>query len=252
MKNKRNVIMALVAGCIIVPIIISQILRIPLGGWTIGDENSWVGFFGGYVGGIIGGLVAFFVARYQIDRNFEKQIANEEMNRFINQMPSIVKIKYELTKVHKCVKDLIEAIDIGKKIFKDKEDWLDDPFSMYQLNESNWNSLDSIDDVDICTGLVELKHKYIDLYTIMTFDIFGAGASLRRLEEEGSGVSFEKIKEASISAGKIHRIREERKIIINGDMLTKFSEDIENAIEILEILLQVIGEEKEERRKLIQ
>ncbi|MGD6967704.1 hypothetical protein ACQCVP_14850 [Rossellomorea vietnamensis] len=46
----------------VVPIILGQLLRIPTGGFTIGDESAWFGFFGNYSGGIIGGIVAYIIA----------------------------------------------------------------------------------------------------------------------------------------------------------------------------------------------
>lgn len=55
------------------PIIISQIIRIPLGNWTIGKEDSWVSFFGSYLGGIIGGIITLFVFKKTIEKQAEMQ-----------------------------------------------------------------------------------------------------------------------------------------------------------------------------------
>ncbi|WP_133257406.1 hypothetical protein [Planococcus halotolerans] len=49
------------------PSLISLILNIPIGKYTIGSEDAWVGFCGGYIGGIAGGIVAFYIAKLQID-----------------------------------------------------------------------------------------------------------------------------------------------------------------------------------------
>jgi hypothetical protein len=65
------------------PIIISQIIRIPTGSYTIGDENAWVGFLGNYSGGIIGGIVALVVARIQVNKEKElKEAEDKQMQQY--------------------------------------------------------------------------------------------------------------------------------------------------------------------------
>jgi|GEM_PF-7067674 hypothetical protein len=65
---------------IVFPISISQVIRIPLGNWTIGDGNAWVSFFGSYLGGIVGGIITLFVFKKTIEKQEEmqKSLKNEQ------------------------------------------------------------------------------------------------------------------------------------------------------------------------------
>ena len=42
----------------VLPIIISQVVRIPTGNWTIGKGDAWIGFLGGYFGAVLGGIIS--------------------------------------------------------------------------------------------------------------------------------------------------------------------------------------------------
>ncbi|MEC1714745.1 hypothetical protein [Schinkia azotoformans] len=61
---------------LVTPIILSQIIRLPFGYLTIGNEDSWVSFFGSYLGGVLGGLVAFGVAWLQINNLRKETLEN--------------------------------------------------------------------------------------------------------------------------------------------------------------------------------
>lgn len=69
----KTTILLIVVAIFITPIFLSQIIKIPLGKLTIGDENAWVSFFGSYIGGVLGGLIAFGVAWLQI-RNIKNEM----------------------------------------------------------------------------------------------------------------------------------------------------------------------------------
>lgn len=70
--------MKIIALIVFTPIILGLILNIPGGKWTIGDESSWVGFFGNYSGGIIGGIVAFFIANSQVRQEQKARLKDKE------------------------------------------------------------------------------------------------------------------------------------------------------------------------------
>lgn len=93
-RNKVLIILGLIV--ITSPIIISQLLRVPTGKWTIGDENAWIGFFGGYIGVIIGGLVTYLVFWQTIQHYREKDkqdsLHNEELKRLAVRPYLAVKI----------------------------------------------------------------------------------------------------------------------------------------------------------------
>ncbi|MEC1011717.1 hypothetical protein P9B39_15870 [Bacillus altitudinis] len=64
-QNWKTIHIAIIIA-VITPITIGFVLNIPTGHLTIGDENSWVGFFGSYMGGIIGGIVALIISSSQL------------------------------------------------------------------------------------------------------------------------------------------------------------------------------------------
>jgi len=78
----------------VVPIILGQLLRIPTGVYTIGDESAWVGFFGNYSGGIIGGIVAYIIATNESKQTKEqlKQQLHEQENQEKQQKEMIFDI----------------------------------------------------------------------------------------------------------------------------------------------------------------
>ncbi|WP_397537861.1 hypothetical protein [Rummeliibacillus pycnus] len=89
-KSNRVIIILIVFLVVAIPIIIGQIIRIPLGNWTIGDENSWVSFFGSYIGGVLGGIVAFGVAWIQIN-NLKKEVI-ENSRTFLSSATPVRKL----------------------------------------------------------------------------------------------------------------------------------------------------------------
>lgn len=78
MELNKTEIMKIIALIVFTPIILGTILNIPGGALTIGDENSWVGFFGNYSGGIIGGIVAFFIANSQVRQEQKARLKDKE------------------------------------------------------------------------------------------------------------------------------------------------------------------------------
>ncbi|WP_306008314.1 hypothetical protein [Bacillus sp. MMSF_3353] len=77
-KRNSKEIGIILAVAVFTPIILGLVLNIPTGHLTIGDENSWVGFFGSYTGGIIGGIVALIIASSQVINDRKK---NKESQR---------------------------------------------------------------------------------------------------------------------------------------------------------------------------
>lgn len=75
------------------------ILNIPGGKYTIGDESSWVGFFGNYSGGIIGGIVAYLIATQQMKK--------EQQARMEDEREQIQKGEIEKKKTEKYINGLI-------------------------------------------------------------------------------------------------------------------------------------------------
>lgn len=143
---------------LITPIILGQLLRFPLGHWTIGNEESWVGFFGNYSGGIIGGIVAFIVARFQI----KQQNKHEAIKNLSKELPILTGIRIE------CEKILIQLKNVEKKLEEiDKRELLRVTFD--SLNWKRWEKIDVINDPVLQEELI--KHFEALQRNIETFEI---------------------------------------------------------------------------------
>ncbi|KML07873.1 hypothetical protein [Rossellomorea marisflavi] len=81
---KKNIELGaiILAVAIITPIMIGLILNIPTGNLTIGDEASWVSFFGSYIGGIVGGIVALIILSTQLHN--ERRKYNNSQRSFLS------------------------------------------------------------------------------------------------------------------------------------------------------------------------
>jgi len=83
-KNWKSALLVL-STIILTPIFLGFILKIPTGHLTIGDEGSWVGFFGNYSGGIIGGIVAYIISKNQMNISRQEKAADlMEKEKFAN------------------------------------------------------------------------------------------------------------------------------------------------------------------------
>lgn len=106
--QKWGTVSIIVIAIILAPVIIGQLTRLPYGHLTIGDENSWVSFFGSYTGGILGGLVAFGVAWLQIN-NLRKETL--ENNRSYLSAATPVRVFFSEEKINRREKHRIIVTD---------------------------------------------------------------------------------------------------------------------------------------------
>ncbi|WP_431810616.1 hypothetical protein [Lysinibacillus capsici] len=90
----RKQLTVIISIIILTPIILGLILNIPGGSLTIGDENSWVGFFGNYSGGIIGGIVAYLIANSQMKHEKNQRIQEQGKQDELNQKKILEKENY--------------------------------------------------------------------------------------------------------------------------------------------------------------
>lgn len=125
MELNKTEIMKIVALIVFTPIFLGLILNIPGGVLTIGDESSWVGFFGNYSGGIIGGIVAFFIANSQVkqeqkarlkdkaDQVKEDNQKREEQEKYINNIIELFLLDEIVSNYRKLAKEksYLEALE---------------------------------------------------------------------------------------------------------------------------------------------
>jgi hypothetical protein len=104
-KDYYKLLLWLIHVFVVPPIIIGQILRIPTGQYTIGQEGDWIGFFGNYSGGIIGGLVAYFIAKEQIKADKEER---ESFAYSIVEIFLYDEMRYNLKTISECMRIALE------------------------------------------------------------------------------------------------------------------------------------------------
>lgn len=122
----------------VAPTIISQIIRAPLGHWTIGGEDAWIGFLGNYSGGVLGGIVAFLVASDQI----KKQREQEKVQILANELPVLEGLQLELEKI---LNQLL-PIETNDKELWEKENKESYKISLDALIWRRWEGIHKIND----------------------------------------------------------------------------------------------------------
>jgi len=248
----KRILVVVVLTIFVSPIIISQFIRLPFGQWTIGDENSWVGFFGGYIGGIIGGLVAFLVARYQINEQSKKQIANEETIKFISQTPALMKIRYELENIHDSLKSILTNIDINKGL-EDNDSILGYQQDMYVPFEQYWTAIDQLESVDLIADLLSIKFKYQQVSEAFMYDFFLQKSTSQRYSREvfeSPGAEFEKLANVAKINKELNKVLKLKMDIISGEVIQTLISDVEDTLYFIRTSLEEIEEERERRHKI--
>lgn len=241
--NKKYILVAVLL--IAAPMILSQLIRLPFGFLTIGDENSWVGFFGGYIGAITGAVVAFIVARYQITTQFQKQIANEETISFINQKPALLKIKYELIAMGQSLREL-DQISTGEAATEFR-------FDMHEMSERFWSDIDRVEHTDLSNSLIIISNSYKSIYKNFSNDLaYQASVKEQLLLNflEKTPQDYEKIHRVLTIDDQIDRLTKERERMIRDGSIAELVHDIQSILEIVDIVITSIDEEKEKRQSI--
>lgn len=169
---RKNKFASILIAIPVVPVMINYLLLT----WHFpGAQNAdWLGFLSNYSGGIIGGIVAFVVANHQVKIQMEEQIKNEEEVKYINQLPTLINITFELgkmkssiEKVHK-MRDEYEKINVGMEELINLDNV---QYIMESINLDNWSSVKDIQDVDFQKSLFDLKNTYEDITKALNFNL---------------------------------------------------------------------------------
>ncbi|CEG21499.1 hypothetical protein BN1080_00410 [Planococcus massiliensis] len=103
---------------VIIPFFIGLLLNIPLGKYTIGTEDAWVGFHGGYIGGILGGIVAYYIAKMQVD-----ELRREQNKVFIdNYIRTYLKINNYFNKMEHLLHgtNSLQSMMLGHRSYEER------------------------------------------------------------------------------------------------------------------------------------
>lgn len=236
---------------ILIPIALGLLLNIPTGRFTIGDESSWVGFFGNYSGGIIGGLVAWYIAKTQINEQNTKQIKNEEEIRFINQLPALIKIKLDLKRMLGSVNFVIENVkeNVADKNIDHLEIVKEMSFNCHVPKEENWSTINLIDDVDFHVNLVEIKDLYDEFQEIMNYQLLKTQQQISILIESNLNNS-EFIYAINEKGEELNRMKELKSQIYKDVIEKDLVNSIEESLKLLNLILDSIEVIKNNRSRI--
>ncbi|WP_211656169.1 hypothetical protein [Planococcus alpniumensis] len=171
-KENKGKIAVAIAVIILIPVIIGLLLNIPLGGYTIGSEDSWVGFHGGYIGGITGGIVAYFIAKLQIDtmRAEQEKVFND------NYLRTFLKIENYLEKTESLLNGHESAVNKMLKHILSEEDASseDNPSTKRAQLRSSETSLQELNETSLKIEsfekvLKEIPAEYIPIEVFKDF-----------------------------------------------------------------------------------
>lgn len=154
-----------------VPILINFLLltwRFP---GVKGNYDDWLGFLSNYSGGIIGGIVAFVVANHQVKKQMEEQIKNEEEIKYINQLPSLINLVFELEEMKTSIINARKMRRVLQENNATQSQQINAKYDMKKINMNNWEGVANIQDVDFQRSLLTLRNEYCKIVEILTGSI---------------------------------------------------------------------------------
>lgn len=144
-----------------------------------GGISDWISFYGSYIGAILGGIIAFAIAFYQIDKQnklndkqFKKMEERENDLRNINQLPSLVKIKFLLEKINSSLNAAEKAIGKEVEFNNGEKSIIDDqvPFKIDKLDENYIKAIDNITNINLQIELISIVNFYVDFQNIISIN----------------------------------------------------------------------------------
>jgi len=254
-NNKWFIISIIIVVVILTPIILSQIIRIPTGRFTIGAEDSWVGFFGNYSGGVIGGIVAYLIAKYQLD----KQNKKEFIQTYSKELPVYISLRLEFEKIIEHLSELIKILEQYKKKYNLEaitQEMYYGTVKFDGIQWTRWEGMWKISDPILLSELLKFEESFRRTVEVLEFDIDGLKQEIQTLNEkimENKTLDVELIFSNFIKQQDALKLMEQEKIHYWGEL--KYCKEKAQLIkskilEREEKLIELISKEKTDSQNL--
>jgi len=225
--------MFFITGVLVVPLILNFIVYSEGFPFVYGNGDTWLSFWGNYLGGILSAIVAYIVANSQIKKQLRLDMAKEQFNKRVNQLPALVRVKLEMEKY---INELEETKKKREKYIKDnggirkKADEYDDfdeflqskregipEFEVTELHyymespeENVFSYIEKIEDIDLHVDLIHCFNFYRVFSEAINFNMKIADEQIRALDVEveksiGDG-EFDKVHKLNNEKGAIRRV----------------------------------------------
>ncbi|MEC0273883.1 hypothetical protein [Peribacillus frigoritolerans] len=171
--------------------------------WVFGTADNWLSFWGNYTGGLVSAFVAYVVAYSQIEKQqilansqIKKQQQIELHNRIIAQLPSLMRIRLELSNYSMELRKVkqereayvaVQGEILGKKIYFPKPEYsmpsLEEKMEKYEhranlgrytidlFDKNNYILLEKIENDDLHLKLITCFNFYDDFSKAVTIDL---------------------------------------------------------------------------------
>ncbi|ODV55454.1 hypothetical protein [Lysinibacillus fusiformis] len=179
-KNKWVYLLLAIPG---VPISINYFLLTWKFPGVKGNYDDWLGFLSNYSGGIIGGIVAFVVANHQVKKQMEEQIKNEEEVKYINQLPSVINLIFELEEMKTSIINAHKMRNVLQENGCTLSQQINARYDIKKINMKSWEEVSNIQDVDFQKSLITLRNEYCKIAEILTSSIEDIKDKIREIGE---------------------------------------------------------------------
>lgn len=205
--------------------------------WVFGTSDNWLSFWGNYTGGLVSAFVAYVVAYSQIekqqilaDSQIKKQQQIEMHNRIIAQLPSLMRIRLELSnycmELRKVKQEREVYIAVQSRFHA--EDELRNPentadlerYTIELFDKNNYSLLEKIENDDLHLKLITCFDFYDDFSKAITLDLVPLEEKMDVADEEQklsytktSSVDLDKVLQSSVARNQFADYASKKQIV---------------------------------------
>ena len=182
MKKSKVIIISGVV--ILLALMLAPIMGLTV--WRQGCTSDWISFYGSYFGALfgaaLGGLVAFVVARMQVEDHKDQ----EKNRRIIQQLPTLIQLKFEVEKAKKFIDETKNLVDNKEQL---NQQGINLPMITVrpqddEINKSLWYQIDKIEDTELMADIIRCRENYFKLRDTLALDIFQLENEIKEKESE--------------------------------------------------------------------